>query len=1102
MPPRRRGNTPPVDPFPPLRRSASASSPSYASIAARSSHPHRDEREQPIWTAEDVDRQDPLDELNAYSGPIDIDPSPPWRSRSRSSLRAEASASSSRPEGAASDGRQEPQPQLEARPSRNVLLTTPSGQHAASRSAALSDGGRNPASGEDNGPSTPSAGSGANRQRHRSPPTPSPTRQGRQAGSSSRLAAIFTLEELLRSSDNRNQEDPTAPRESATRLATRSDSSGVQEPVRQRATQHSNEAAARRARANLQLLEDRRRARELMGDVLNVGAYGMERALPAGAGGGEAADRAEDVERTVLEMLSQHGGSSTLPWFDANGVPSTGRPLNQDRNSNSVNRDRNVQPLDGSGSGPNVTSFLRRRQRNPAPTARIQYRWNPAEGEEEVEEAATHGPEESGLMAPTSNILIDFGADSDEEEDRWGMRTSARTGTEASRGAEYDVDGWTRTGPGGIGGGTGLSRGGNNRRRAAFLQRIGAPPDLVLPGEDGEEEGITFLPPIRGSEATGLEPTNLDLACSTTPVLVRSHGTSRPREDDSTRDSPIYTQERKKRKTNNHGTRAEAEFLHPSRPDYLSYSTLPDSSPIPTAFIPPIIKSHLSLSTYSSSSHGPRPLITFTGCNPKGTDEDATALHTTSSIPIACGVHYYEVLVLDKGLEGFMSVGWTLKGTNSRRLVGWDKGSWGWHGDDGRSFEGQGRGQKFSETWTTGDTVGCGVDFSTGRAFFTKNGKMLGHRFSNLGRGLYPAVGLRSVGESVAIDFNGPFMFDIASYVRSIRVAVWQQATIEQQVASIPRLVDQVPRILSEEDSNREEEKEVHEVVGNEEARRSDGTDVRPTTAGPPTPRNAMEKATAAFVLDYLQHHGHDKAFPVLRSGMQGRGWISLPTGTSKSEPTEDPAFVRKTPVGTLRLADFASPFAALSHLHALLAESYNQPTPWKLLKDLDPESLAITGPNQSLHHRLLIHNFLYLMQKSSLSRPSAEMTQGNVDSNCDLNDVDVEVEVEMDEKVIEEGKELLRQSKELTWSEEDVTVLQEAFGLLGDPKSIGDDVWRERREELARGVVSAIRVARGMKAVSHLEQALGQTSIVLRTLREREATSGAAFVDLKRIVK
>lgn len=36
---------------------------------------------------------------------------------------------------------------------------------------------------------------------------------------------------------------------------------------------------------------------------------------------------------------------------------------------------------------------------------------------------------------------------------------------------------------------------------------------------------------------------------------------------------------------------------------------------------------------------------------------------------------------------------------NMRRLVGWSKGSWGWHGDDGRLFAGQGMGERFSETW-------------------------------------------------------------------------------------------------------------------------------------------------------------------------------------------------------------------------------------------------------------------------------------------------------------------------------------------------------------------------------------------------------------------
>jgi hypothetical protein len=61
------------------------------------------------------------------------------------------------------------------------------------------------------------------------------------------------------------------------------------------------------------------------------------------------------------------------------------------------------------------------------------------------------------------------------------------------------------------------------------------------------------------------------------------------------------------------------------------------------------------------------------------------------------------------------------------------------------------RGEGTSKGWpksTTGDVIGCGIDFTTGQAFFTRNGECIGNAFSGLAkRGrLFPAVGLRTPG--------------------------------------------------------------------------------------------------------------------------------------------------------------------------------------------------------------------------------------------------------------------------------------------------------------------------------------------------------------------
>lgn len=57
---------------------------------------------------------------------------------------------------------------------------------------------------------------------------------------------------------------------------------------------------------------------------------------------------------------------------------------------------------------------------------------------------------------------------------------------------------------------------------------------------------------------------------------------------------------------------------------------------------------------------------------------------------------------------------------------GWLKGTLGHHGDDGGIFSGGGQPSHRLEAYTTGDTIGFGVNFDQSTAFHTKNGKFLG----------------------------------------------------------------------------------------------------------------------------------------------------------------------------------------------------------------------------------------------------------------------------------------------------------------------------------------------------------------------------------------
>ncbi|KZS90271.1 SPRY-domain-containing protein [Sistotremastrum niveocremeum HHB9708] len=156
--------------------------------------------------------------------------------------------------------------------------------------------------------------------------------------------------------------------------------------------------------------------------------------------------------------------------------------------------------------------------------------------------------------------------------------------------------------------------------------------------------------------------------------------------------------------------------------------------------------------------------------------ESAAAARTNVSIPPACGIYYYEVLILDKGTKGYISIGFSARDVRLTRLPGWESQSWGYHGDDGQVFTG-GSELPFGKKFTTGDVIGCGIDFTTHRAFYTKGGVFINSVFNDVGAKaeIFPSVGLRSQGESIRANFGQePFKFDINAYVQQERTRVWR----------------------------------------------------------------------------------------------------------------------------------------------------------------------------------------------------------------------------------------------------------------------------------------------------------------------------------------
>lgn len=152
------------------------------------------------------------------------------------------------------------------------------------------------------------------------------------------------------------------------------------------------------------------------------------------------------------------------------------------------------------------------------------------------------------------------------------------------------------------------------------------------------------------------------------------------------------------------------------------------------------------------------------------THKDASSVRATHPIPASCGLYYFEVKIVSKGRDGYMGVGLSAHDVNMNRLPGWDKHSYGYHGDDGHSFCSSGTGQAYGPTFTTGDVIGCGLNLVDGSCFYTKNGHHLGIAFQDLPGNLYPTVGLQTPGEVIDANFGQePFLFDIEGEMRALR---------------------------------------------------------------------------------------------------------------------------------------------------------------------------------------------------------------------------------------------------------------------------------------------------------------------------------------------
>jgi hypothetical protein len=146
-------------------------------------------------------------------------------------------------------------------------------------------------------------------------------------------------------------------------------------------------------------------------------------------------------------------------------------------------------------------------------------------------------------------------------------------------------------------------------------------------------------------------------------------------------------------------------------------------------------------------------------------DIEAASVRTNHAMPLGCGMYYFEVEIKQKSKDTAIAVGFSTSDASLERLPGWETHSWGYHGDDGKMFFGEHSGRSYGPTFGSGDVIGCGINFNTWQAFFTKNGQDLGICFRELKKDmkLYPTIGMKKhSGALVTGNFGQrPFVFDI-----------------------------------------------------------------------------------------------------------------------------------------------------------------------------------------------------------------------------------------------------------------------------------------------------------------------------------------------------
>ncbi|KAI3509872.1 hypothetical protein L1887_25396 [Cichorium endivia] len=166
----------------------------------------------------------------------------------------------------------------------------------------------------------------------------------------------------------------------------------------------------------------------------------------------------------------------------------------------------------------------------------------------------------------------------------------------------------------------------------------------------------------------------------------------------------------------------------------------------------------------------------------KGQSEDARVVKANCPAPVKGLFYFFEITVEDAGAQGHISTGFANSRFSTSAILGRQVGSIGYHGHNGKIYVGPGHSTHNAETYTTGDTIGVGINYRLNKIFFTKNTKVVGTIDNRIQGRLYPAIAVQSEGEAVKVNFGrNPFIFDFEDYAATQRGAQESMGQIQHR---------------------------------------------------------------------------------------------------------------------------------------------------------------------------------------------------------------------------------------------------------------------------------------------------------------------------------